>query len=62
MVAMFEEMFRTGPPIDTTKLKGGMQVTNLGDECLQFIPLRRSPETIFFSCFDPTQMIPTRGR
>ena len=30
MVAMFEEMFRTGSAINTTKLKGGMQVRNLG--------------------------------
>ena len=29
MVAMFEEMFRTGSAINTTKLKGGMQVRNL---------------------------------
>ncbi len=62
MVAMFEEMFRTGPPINTTKLKGGKQVGNLGDECPQFIPLRRSAETIFFSCAEPTEKIPTRIR
>ena len=55
---MSEEMFRTGPPINTTKLKGGKRVGNLADECRQFIPLRRSTETIFSSCFDPTQMMP----
>ena len=37
---MIEELFRTGPPVNNTTLKGGKQVGNLGDECLQYIVLR----------------------
>jgi len=37
---MLEELFRTDPPVNTTKLKGALQLGNPGDECLQFIPFR----------------------
>lgn len=37
---MLEELFRAGPPMNNTTLKGGKQVGNLSDECLQFIMLK----------------------
>ena len=39
-VLMIEELFRVSVPVNNTTLKGGKQVGNLGDECLQYIVLR----------------------
>ena len=39
-IPMLEELFFRGPPVNNTTLRGGKQVGNLSDECLQYVVLR----------------------
>jgi hypothetical protein len=39
-VPMLQELFFRGAPVNNTTLKGGKQVGNLSDECLQYIIFR----------------------